>query len=79
MQLNRIPTDTLWETVEGITLKQEALNVLGTTANPPMMQFTMTTAYVLSTRCDPVCRDGMPPNQPRVMYVWYASVSIRHP
>lgn len=57
MQLNRIPTDTLWETVEGITLKQEALSVLGTTANPPMMQFTMTTAYVLSTQCDPVCRD----------------------
>lgn len=38
MQLNLIPTDTLWETVEGITLKQEALS---TTANPPMMQFTM--------------------------------------
>lgn len=70
MQLNLIPTDTLWETLEGTTLKQEAFRVLSTIANPPIMQLTMTTAYIFSARCDLICGAGVSPNKPRVTYVW---------
>lgn len=65
MQLNLIPTDTLWEIVEGIALKQEASGVLSTIANLPTMHLARTTVCILSAWCDLVCRDGMSPNKPR--------------